>query len=193
MEEGEGREGRLDLSALFGNNRRVEVDLGCGKGLFLVQEASARPEVNFIGVDRLGRKLERALRRIRSRNLKNVRIFRSDVFHFVNHLLPADSISTFHIYFPDPWPKRKHAQRRFLDSSFVTSLARTLRHGCPVWLATDYHEYYDRILEIFRVEPAFRPKDHPLPPVIGITDFEEEFIENDWPIYRAGFEKVMPF
>ena len=190
MEEGEGREGHLDLVALFGNDRSVEVDLGCGKGLFLVQEAAARPEVNFIGVDRLGRKIERALRRIQARHLENIRIFRCDVFHFVDRVLPDESVSAFHIYFPDPWPKRKHARRRFFDVSFVTSLARTLRCGCPAWLATDFHEYYDQILEIFRLEPAFRPEDDPMPPVKGITDFEQEFIENDCPIFRAGFMKV---
>ena len=184
-----GDAGRLDLAALFGNRNPVEVDVGCGKGLFLVQEAAARPEVNFIGVDRLFRKIERALGRVEERALGNVRLFHCDVFHFVDRLLPAGSIRAFHVYFPDPWPKRRHHRRRFVDASLLSALARALEPGGGVWIATDHRGYFEEILALFRAKPVFRPARRRRAPVTGITDFERDFLQAGIPVYRAGFLK----
>ncbi len=185
--------GRMNLLSLFGNTRPVEVDVGCGKGLFLAQEGAARPHVNFIGVDRLSRKVSRTLRRIGERRLGNVRVFRCGVFHFVDRILPEESISVFHIYFPDPWPKNKHAKRRFFDAAFVASVAVALLPGGTVWLSTDQRDYYETILDLFAEEPAFRRLYREKGAGSSVTDFEEEFVEMQVPILRAGFKKgVVP-
>lgn len=182
--------GRLDLRALFGNDRPVEVDAGCGKGLFLVQEAAARPGVNFIGVDRLCRKIDRAFRRVKERGLRNVRLFHCDVFHFIDGLLPRESIAAFYVYFPDPWPKRRHRRRRFVDGSLVRAWARALVADGHVWIATDHREYFHAIQGLFDSEPAFQPARRRRPPVTGLSDFERDFLEAGVPLYRAGYRRV---
>lgn len=179
----------LDLAAIFGNDRPVEVDLGCGKGLFLVQEAAARPSINFIGVDRMNRKVERAYRRAGERWLENVRLFRCDVFDFVHRLLPLKSIAVFHVYFPDPWPKRRHHRRRFFTITLIKALAAALTPEGKVWMATDHGSYFDEVVNRFEGSGLFQRLAEDKPPNIGVTDFEVEFRENGVPIFRAGFEK----
>ena len=189
MTVGSGDGGRLDLAALFGNRNPVEVDVGCGKGLFLVQEAVARPEVNFIGVDRMGRKIDRALGRLEKRGIVNVRLFHCDVFHFIDRLLPRESVRAFHVYFPDPWPKRRHHRRRFVDASLLAALARALETRGHVWIATDHKGYFEEIQALFRKTLSFVPSPRHRAPVTGITDFERDFLSTGVPVYRAGFRK----
>src|SRR5580765_7097268 len=110
---------RIDLGPLFPKAQPLEVELGCGDASFLVNYAKAHPERNFIGVERLGgriRKLDRKGRRAGLTNLRGVRIESS---YFLEYLLPPKSAAALHIYFPDPWPKRKHLKNRFINERFT--------------------------------------------------------------------------
>ncbi|MHC4942712.1 MAG: tRNA (guanosine(46)-N7)-methyltransferase TrmB [Planctomycetota bacterium] len=186
---GQGAEGCLDLARLFGNDGPVEADLGCGKGRFLVQEAASRPEVNFLGVDRLTRKLLRALRRADARGLTNVRLLRVDVKYFVNVLLPRESVSVFHVYFPDPWPKKKHKKHRFLNPSMLIAMEAALVPGGTIRLLTDNREYFEQMQEMFKEAPAFEQVDLPSAKERKATDFEEEFKEKRISFYGAAYRK----
>src|SRR5580765_2975428 len=106
---------RIDLAAVFPKAQPLEVELGCGDASFLVNYAKLHPECNFIGVERLLgriRKLDRKGRRAGLTNLRGVRI---ESAYFVEYLLPAHSVSAVHVYFPDPWPKRKHWKKRLIN------------------------------------------------------------------------------
>lgn len=186
---GTGADGCLDIGLLFGNTRPVEVDLGCGKGLFLTREAVARPEVNFLGVDRLSRKLDRTLRRLRARGAENVRLLRCDALYFVEKILPPESISVFHVYFPDPWPKKRHMKHRFLTQDMNCALLRALEPQGRLWLITDDEGYFESIVDLFQDTPAFERTKFYVPGTYSVTDFEEEFLENSLPLYRIGFVK----
>src|ERR1700743_1959522 len=104
----------LDTTGIFPQSQTLEVELGCGDASFLTNYAKARPEHNFIGVERLGgriRKLDRKGRRAGLTNLRGVRI---ESGYFLEYLLPPKSVAALHIYFPDPWPKRKNLKNRFI-------------------------------------------------------------------------------
>jgi len=182
----------LDLNAIFGNSHPVEVDIGCGKGRFLIGEARSRPHINFLGVDRTPRKLERAHQRMIKLDLPNVRLFRCDIYHFVEQLLPKGSVSVFHVYFPDPWPKKKHRRRRFFTSLLLKSLNDALDANGSIWVATDSEDYFVDIREIFEVDIRFQRLIEDRPPVKSQTDFEQNFNELELPIYRIGFTKKQP-
>lgn len=179
----------LNLTALFGNDRPVEVDLGCGKGTFLAKEAARRPDTNFVGVDWLTRKINRAVREVRERKLRNVRFIRTDAREFVSRYLPRTSITVFHIYFPDPWPKERHRKHRFVNPGLIAQLAKALVPGGSVWFSTDFRDYHDDVIRFFRSFSLFRRTEYPLPPVESITDFERDFMALGLPVYRAGFVK----
>ena len=109
---------RMDLAAIFPANQPLEVELGCGDGSFLASYAARHPEHNFIGVERLlgrMRKLDRKGRRAGLTNLRGVRI---ESAYFLEYLLPAHSTTAVHIYFPDPWPKRRHWKKRLINEQF---------------------------------------------------------------------------
>jgi tRNA (guanine-N7-)-methyltransferase len=186
---GQGAEGCLDLARLFGNDCPVEVDLGCGKGLFLVRTAASSPGTNFLGVDRMTRKLLRALRRAEARGLVNIRLLRVDVKYFVKLLLPRESISVFHVYFPDPWPKKRHKKHRFLNPSMLAALEAALIPGGAIRLLTDNREYFEQMEEMFRAADVFERAELPSKKARHATDFEEEFRGKGVPFYGAAYRK----
>ena len=140
---------RVEPAALFQQAQPLEVELGCGDASFLVELARRHPEMNFIGVERLLgrlRKLERKGHRAGLVNLRGVRIESS---YFLEYLLPPHSVSVLHIYFPDPWPKKKHRKHRLINERFP-ELARTaLVPGGAVFLRTDDQDYFRQMTEVF--------------------------------------------
>src|SRR4030095_4690403 len=101
---------RLDVAELFGHNAPLHVDLGCGDGSFLCEMARQFPKRNFLGIERLAKRVEKVRRK--AEQIKNVRVLRADTLFAVRYLLPESSVETFYLLFPDPWPKRRHQLRR---------------------------------------------------------------------------------
>ncbi|MFH2000770.1 MAG: tRNA (guanosine(46)-N7)-methyltransferase TrmB [Planctomycetota bacterium] len=186
---GSGAEGCLDLARLFDNTRPVEVDLGCGKGSFLAGEAQSRREINFLGVDRLSRKLKLLQMQMQEHALTNVRILRCDAFYFTRHLLPNESISVFHIYFPDPWPKKKHKKHRFISPWLVHALAAALIPCGQVRIMTDDEKYYEQIQESFVTEPRFERIEFCERPVENSTEYENKFREAGKRVNKTAYKK----
>lgn len=166
---------RLDLAKLFSEPRPLEVELGCGDASFLVELARRRPERNFIGVERLLgrlRKLDRKGGRAALTNLRGVRI---ESAYFLEYLLPLHSVSVLHIYFPDPWPKKKHRKHRLINERFP-ELARTaLRSDGAVYLRTDDEDYFKQMTEVFDANRNFGQMETPGELAELLTDFEKEF------------------
>jgi tRNA (guanine-N7-)-methyltransferase len=178
----------LELASLFPKPQPLEVELGCGDGSFLMDYARLRPERNFIGVERLlgrVRKLERKGRRLGIQNVRGVRIESS---YFLRYLLPESSASAIHVYFPDPWPKRKHARHRLINDSFPGLARQALAPGGMVFLRTDSPSYFDQMSEVFAVSPHFAPTEAPAELTSVLTDFEKEFVARGITTRRATYQ-----
>ena len=126
---------------LFPNHHPFELEIGSGKGRFLLERAAKHPERNFLGIDYAWRFLREGHQRIAQRGLENLRFYKAEGGEVVRHLIPDESIDIFHIYFPDPWPKRQQRKRRLLTPEFFQLLHRRLVTGGRLELATDNFEY----------------------------------------------------
>jgi tRNA (guanine-N7-)-methyltransferase len=181
---------RLDLSKLFAVGQPLEVELGSGDGTFLVELAKSKPEHNFIGIERLLgriRKMERKARRAELTNLRGVRIESS---YFLQYLLPPHSVQALHIYFPDPWPKRKHRRHRLINERFPV-LAYDMLASCGVvYLRTDDRDYFDQMNSVFAASPLFQPAVTPAQLAARLTDFEKDFQARGIATLRAAFQSV---
>ena len=124
-------------SAVFPNDHPVEVEIGPGRGEMLLAAAAASPAVNFFAIERAPRAADDITRLAARRALANVRVIAADARCVVARLVQEGSVSAYHIYFPDPWPKRRHARRRLMEADFPAALARTLVPGGTLHLATD--------------------------------------------------------
>jgi len=126
---------------IFPAERPFEMEIGSGKGRFLLDRAARHPERNFLGIDYAWRFLKEGHQRADRRGLANVRFYKAEAAEVVQRLIPDGSVDVFHIYFPDPWPKRQHRKRRLLTAEFFKLLHRRLRPGGLLELATDNFEY----------------------------------------------------
>jgi tRNA (guanine-N7-)-methyltransferase len=177
----------IELGALFPTAQPLEVELGCGDGGFLLARARQHPERNFIGVERLLgrlRKIDRKGRRLGLTNLRGVRI---EASYFVEYLLPPASLAALHLYFPDPWPKRRHHRRRLVNERFPHLAHRVLAPGGVVYLRTDFADYFAQMERVFAAHPDFEPV--PTPPELAaeLTDFEREFLAQGRVTHRAAY------
>src|SRR3974390_566510 len=145
----------LVLEHLFASLQLMEIELGSGDGSFLVEYARTHPERNFIGVERLLGRMHKLDRKGRRAGLSNLRGVRIESSYFLKYLLPARCAAALHIYFPDPWPKRKHRRHRLLNSEFPPIAHRSLILGGTLYVRTDDTDYYEQIAQVFKANPLF--------------------------------------
>jgi tRNA (guanine-N7-)-methyltransferase len=186
--------GPLDWPALFGNSNGVEIEVGSGKGLFLITAAAERPKTNFLGIE-IARKYaafiaDRALRR----GLTNVRVACADARRVLSEGVAASSVQAVHVYFPDPWWKRRHKKRRVFTDAFVRDAARVLVPGGELRLASDVEEYFQLMCELVTASGSFTPKELPLDrepqhDLDYLTNFERKYRKQGRPVFRAVFGK----
>ncbi|MFN0051835.1 MAG: tRNA (guanosine(46)-N7)-methyltransferase TrmB [Planctomycetales bacterium] len=184
-----------DYAALFPGPAPVELEIGCGRGLFLVNAGQSFPQVNFLGVEYDYKEARRAARRLQKRSLSNVRIVGADANVVLADYIPAGSLQALHVYFPDPWWKRRHRKRRIWNSGFVDAAARVLRGGGLLHAWTDVAEYFEVILSLLEGHPAFRvlppPSERPAEHDMDYhTSFERKKRKLGLPIYRARWERL---
>src|SRR5271154_6143461 len=180
---------RLDLAQLFPKPQPLEVELGCGDASFLVEYARQNPEKNFIGVERLlGRisKLDKKSRRAGLTNLRGVRIESS---YFLQYLLPPNASSALHIYFPDPWPKKKHRRHRLINEKFPALARDALAPDGKIYLRTDDKDYFQQMTEVFGTSKDFRQIETPAGLAEILTDFERDFNSKGIHTLRAAYQK----
>lgn len=185
--------GPFDFTTLFGNPGPVEMEIGTGKGRFLLAQAAARPDVNFLGIEWSLKYLRVTRDRAARGRLQNVRLFRADARHVLQALLADRSIERLHVYCPDPWPKKRHHKRRVFSISSLEQMARVLRPGGYLDLSTDVREYFDVIREMARQVPALREATDPLFPASaaeGRTSYEAKYLEAGRLIHRASYARV---
>jgi tRNA (guanine-N7-)-methyltransferase len=179
----------LDWRAVFERDQPIEIDLGCGKGSFLLWAANMRRDRNFLGVERLLRRLRRVDRKAVRSRLNNVRLIRLEAAYLVTKLVPDGSVSDYHVLFPDPWPKRRHQARRLISPDFVTELHRTMTLGGTVNCATDHLEYFEWIQRAFQTSGRFAETEPVALPPEARTDFEKEFVAAGKQVYRCQWLK----
>ena len=180
----------LNLAALFPQSQALEIELGCGDASFLVEYARRHPGRNFIGVERLLgriRKLDRKGRRAGLANLRGVRIESS---YFLAYLLPPHSVSALHVYFPDPWPKKRHHKKRLVNEQFPKIAGAALAPGGVVYLRTDDEDYFAQMTGVFEAGTDFRKIETPSGLVELPTDFEKEFHGRGINTLRAAYRFV---
>jgi tRNA (guanine-N7-)-methyltransferase len=140
---------------LFGNDRPVEIEIGPGRGDVLLAFAAARPEVNFFAIEHVRGAAETIADKIARAGLPNARVIAADAACVVGRLVPATSVAAYHVYFPDPWPKRRHEKRRLVTPAFAAAMRRTLAPGGVVHVATDLPHLFDDIASTL-AEGGFR-------------------------------------
>lgn len=180
----------LPITSIFGREASLEVDIGCGKGRFLAARASAHPEVNFLGIERRLRRVKSLETKIRGLALQNARVLHAEASHAVEHLLPASIVSVFYVFFPDPWPKRRHHRRRLFSPAFLNALHRALVPDGRIHLATDHAGYLDVIADLFRNDARFVQTERFEPTMQESTEFEETFRRQGRRIERVSYRRV---
>jgi tRNA (guanine-N7-)-methyltransferase len=179
----------LPIAELFGRTAPLEVDVGCGKGRFLLARARAHPDTDFLGIDRMIVRLRKIHLQAARNALGNVRLLRLEAAYSIRYLLPPRSVSTFYVFFPDPWPKRRHHPRRLFGGAVVEDLARALAMGGRVHVATDHLDYFASVRALLRGAAALVEIEPFVPGADEQTDFERLFVAQGLPIGRCSFEK----
>lgn len=182
--------GRLRWTELFSTEHPVEVELGSGDGGFLVQYAAAHPEHNFLGVERLLGRIRKIDRKGRRLGLINLRAIRLEASYLVQYLLPLDSVRALHIYFPDPWPKRRHHKNRLITARFTELAKAIMEPGGTIYLRTDDVPYFNQMRSAFDSNSAFRPVETPASLALVLTDFERTFSSRGIPTLRAAYQRA---
>jgi tRNA (guanine-N7-)-methyltransferase len=136
----------FDWALMFGRPGRVEIEIGMGKGLFLVEAARLRPECNFLGIERAGKWFRRAVARLLRAGRPNVRVIQADAFALLGRWVAPASVDAFHVYFPDPWPKKRHARRRLLQPELYRLMAECARPDSPFHLGSDVASYFEHAM-----------------------------------------------
>ncbi len=154
----------------------LAIDLGCGKGRFLLARATKDRQTNFLGIDRMLRRIRKVDNRARRLDLDNVRLMRVEAYYAVAYLVPPAAVAVYYIFFPDPWPKARHEGHRLFNPLFLDALLRTLAADGIVHVATDHAPYFEQLAEIFAGDARFVPVAPYAPPEDEQTDFERYYI-----------------
>ena len=181
------QEGLFPVSglSLFGNDHPVILEIGSGKGRFLLETAKARPEVNVIGIEKSLHFYRVIVRRIEHSGLRNVRIINYDAVPVMAEMLPARSVRELHIYFPDPWPRKREQKRRMIRPEAVRQIGRVLElDGWGVYV-TDHREYFEASLPVLREQ--FEVEVSGDDERTARTNYEAKYREEGRPIFEVRF------
>ncbi|MES1978900.1 MAG: tRNA (guanosine(46)-N7)-methyltransferase TrmB, partial [Pseudomonadota bacterium] len=149
-------QGAMDFPAVFGREAPVILEIGFGMGEATAHIAAVMPEKNFLCCEVHTPGVGALLKRIEEQSLTNIRILQHDAVEVIDHMLPLQSLDGVHIFFPDPWHKKKHNKRRLIQAPLVVKLAARLKPGGYLHCATDWQPYAEQILEVLRAEPLLR-------------------------------------
>jgi tRNA (guanine-N7-)-methyltransferase len=182
----------LCWAQVFANHHPVELEIGPGKGLFLANAAARKPQHNFLGVEMAHKYARRAAERAAKQALTNVRVVAGDGRRLLALFVPPASLRALHIYFPDPWWKKRHKKRRVFCEPFVADVSRSLEPAGHFWIATDVEEYFGAMLEILSRRTDFDPQPPPEPnspehDLDYLTNFERKYRIEGRPIFRAHY------
>jgi tRNA (guanine-N7-)-methyltransferase len=187
----------LSWDTVFGRRGDLEIEIGCGKGLYLVQAARLRPDSDFVGVERAGKWFRRAVYRVDRSGLPNVRIVCTDAFDFLARWVPPGSAAAVHVYFPDPWPKHRHGGRRLLQDRLYRLAAQALSPSGAFLVGSDVEPYFRAAVAEIGATGLFDPEDWPADAPDRLpTNFSVKYEQEGRSLHyarfrlRAGMEAV---
>lgn len=149
----------LSWSALFGNERPVELEIGCGKAGFLLRRAQAVAQHNFLGLEWANEFYKFAVDRMTRWKVSNVRVLRTDAALFIRTICPRHSLTALHIYHPDPWPKKRHHKRRLFQPAFLDAAVACLVVGGRIAVQSDHAEYFALISALLQRHPLLEESE----------------------------------
>jgi tRNA (guanine-N7-)-methyltransferase len=194
----ENLSGEVDFGEIFGRNSPVHIEIGSGKGTFLVSQGRHEPGVNFLGTEWANKYYRYAVDRVGRWDLRNVRIIRTDAADFLAEHVGDGTVSFFHVYFPDPWPKKRHHKRRFICDRNIEQMLRCLEAGGIVNIATDYKDYFEQIQEVvYKQVQSGRAELIEFIATVGAedeevagTNYERKYIRDGRKIYTLALKKT---
>lgn len=148
--------GTLQFQTVFGNTHPIILEIGFGMGQSLLALAQENPECNFVGIEVHRPGVGKLLAELQAQQVKNVRVYQEDAVQVLKQVIPDNSLNKILIYFPDPWPKKRHHKRRIIQVPFVELLHQKLMLGGEVYLATDWEEYAYHMRDTFQQVPGFQ-------------------------------------
>jgi len=181
--------------AVFGNDRPLALEIGCGVGDFIVQMANLHPCLNFIALDFYNKGCIKTCKRLDKAGATNVRVLRAEARSFVEACIPATALQTVIINCPDPWPKLRHRKRRLVNSEFVAWMSRFMREGADFYFATDFVDYGLDVAEFMAVQPGFVNQlapdtfRHTLEGY-PVSKYMRRFLDLGQPIYYVHYRKA---
>ncbi|TLW93310.1 tRNA (guanosine(46)-N7)-methyltransferase TrmB [Saccharomonospora piscinae] len=173
---GELPEGPIDFAAWFGRTAPVVLEIGSGMGEATSQLAAAAPEVNYVAVEVYEAGLGQLMLRAEQLGAQNLRLLHGDAVVLLTQHIAPESLSAVRVFFPDPWPKKRHHKRRLIQPEFVSLLASRLAPGATLHLATDWEDYAEQMLDVCSAEPSLRNRFDgwaPRPDFRPVTKFEQ--------------------
>jgi tRNA (guanine-N7-)-methyltransferase len=186
-------EQRIDARAVFGRSAPLILEIGFGMGDATAAIAAASPQIDLLGVEVHPPGVGALLRQIQARQLSNVRIVQHDVVDVLEHMIAPGALAGAMVFFPDPWPKKRHHKRRLIQPAFAALLASRLAPGATLHLATDWEPYAQQMLAVLSAEPllantaeAFAPR----PPYRPLTKFEQRGARLGQPALDLVFRRV---
>ncbi len=186
------KEEKIDFEELFGNPNPVVIEIGFGMGSATFQIAQARRDLNFLAIEVFLTGFAKLLNWVGQSELNNIRLIRFDAVEVLTSMIEDNSVAGFHLFFPDPWPKKRHHKRRLIQPPFVELLTKKLKSGGYIYAVTDWQEYGEQILEVlggnsqlvnpskgFAVRKNWRP----------VTSFERKGVAQGHQIWEVWVEK----
>ncbi len=185
----------VNFAHIFGRGGPIHIEIGSGKGTFLLSQGRAQPDINFLGIEYANKYYRYAVDRIGRWAIENVRIIRTEAADFLTKHIADSSVNWFHIYFPDPWPKKRHHKRRFICKANMEQMLRALAENGVINMATDHSNYFDWIKAVVadvsdkaeRID--FTPTAGADGPEAAGTNFERKYINQGRPIYTIAVRK----
>jgi tRNA (guanine-N7-)-methyltransferase len=177
----------LDWAAIFGNSHPLALEIGCGIGHFVLEQALKQPEINFLAIDIYNKGCLKTCAKIDDAGLENVRVMRVEARWLMAKGLQPESLDAVYINCPDPWPKKRHRRRRLVNRDFLETLAHYLRPGGDFFFSTDFDDYAEDVAAQIRDLPGYRNKlqsdwVHTIPGY-PISKYMQRFIDKGQHIY----------
>jgi len=182
----------LDPSEVFNNDNPLIIEIGFGMGDTTLQMALIKPENNYLGLEVYLKGFVKLLGNLGENKIDNVRIMRFNAVDVLEHMIADNSVAGFHIFFPDPWPKKKHHKRRLMSPAFLHLLATKLKLGGYIYMVTDWEEYAEEVLEISKSEELLRNPFYGFAPSVAwrpVTKFEQKGMDKEYTINEIWLER----